>query len=259
MQLIDRNHRQLFNHPHHVIAEEPHRARGKRRQSRQLRRRLPLQRGLQLRKNIPCIGPPPAPLNDRNPSIPRGHLLIRTNPDKRIPPHLLATLHRLQQKRLRLLRGHTQKRGDRSLQVGSDRPRHRHQRVFTGKPLKLAKGRHRLRVRVRHLHIIPRQTPNARGRLLFRLPRRRRSPLAILVIPLIALALRLRRRWPPIPVMPIIMVLHHHRRRSRRRRLLAPHRSHHHQAPQQQPCHTLRSNHRLSFTGLTHGPARPPT
>ena len=53
------------------------------------------------------------------------------NPDKRIPPHMLATLHRLQQKRVRLFFCDREKGRDRREQIGAHRFHHRHQRRRT--------------------------------------------------------------------------------------------------------------------------------
>src|ERR1700733_5034517 len=137
-QLILSHRRQPLNLPHHVIRKETHSSSGKRRQPRQSRRSMPTERLLQLLKNISLKLALAPPLTNRNPSPTRRHLLVRLNPDERIPPHMLAALDRLQQKSLRLFRSNSQKSRDRCLQICCHCPINGHQRMLTAQLQKIA-------------------------------------------------------------------------------------------------------------------------
>ena len=122
----------IFQLPHRVVGEVSHRARGERRQPGHDRgTMLPQQFLDDLNRAALALLFLLAALH-HNVSARAPHLHVRTRAQKGVAADLLATLHRLQQKGVRLIGRDREKGGDRRQQVGRDRLHHRHQRGLSG-------------------------------------------------------------------------------------------------------------------------------
>jgi hypothetical protein len=118
--------------PDCVVGEIPHRACGEWRQSRHDRRTMLAQQFLNHLDGAARASFLAFAALHHDVSALRSHLHVRAGSQKGVAANLLATLHRLQQKSIRLVGSNCEKGGDRRQQVCRDRLHHRHQCGFAG-------------------------------------------------------------------------------------------------------------------------------
>ena len=124
----------IFQLPHGIVSEIADRPRRERRQPGHGRGTMLAQQFLDDLNRAPLalFRLLAAPHHDVTAA--RAHLHVRTRSQKRIAAYLLAPLHGLEQKRVRLIGRDREKGGDRGQQIGCNRFHHRHQGGFPGQP-----------------------------------------------------------------------------------------------------------------------------
>ena len=150
-QLILRPHRQPLDLAHGVVGKKAHGSGGERRQPLQPRRLVPAERLAQHGKDVAFNARGLAALGDGDLAPPRHDALERREPDEGVTAHLLAALHRFQQKALALRPRRAQKGRDRRFQVGHQGAADGNERMRPGERQKLlAAGPGGMEVRSSH-------------------------------------------------------------------------------------------------------------